>query len=444
MTLTPLEPWIAQKIGQEERPLELEALRTYQLDRLNETLGRIQTRSRFYSRLLGSSGLRLSSLADLGSLPTTSAEDLRSAPLDFLCVGQDEVERIVTLPTSGTTGPSKRVFFTAKDQELTTDFFHRGMSTMVGPGDRVLILLPGSLPGSVGALLKEGLARMDVEGIPHGPVSDTGHALDIIDKERVTALVGVPIQVLALVKRAQADRRPAPAALKTVLLSTDRMPRAAAQTIEQTWGCDVYDHYGATEMGLGGGVDCRERAGYHLREADLLFEIVHPATGQPVPEGETGEVVFSTLTREAMPLLRYRTGDISRILLEPCPCGTVLKRMAHVDERVDSRVTLPSGRTLSQGDFDEVLLPIDGLTDFKIRFTNDHDHASLVLLVRCDIAGSGPDRDQIIRSLAGLTTLATEMAEGRLSLELSDWEYGHAVNSGTAKRKIERLQEAAQ
>jgi phenylacetate-CoA ligase len=443
MTLTPLEPWIAQKIGQEGRPLELEALRAYQLAKLNETLGRIQTRSRFYGRLLGSNGLRLSSLADLGSLPTTSAEDLRSAPLDFLCAAQDEVERIVTLPTSGTTGASKRVFFTAKDQELTTDFFHRGMSTMVGPGDRVLILLPGSLPGSVGALLREGLARMDVEGIPHGPVSDAGHALDVIDKEGVTALVGVPIQVLALVKRAQADRRPASATLKTVLLTTDRMPRAIAQMIQRAWGCDVYDHYGATEMGLGGGVDCRERTGYHLREADLLFEIVHPATGQPVPDGESGEVVFSTLTREAMPLLRYRTGDISRFMREPCPCGTVLKRMAHVDERVDSRVTLPGGSTLSQGDFDEVLLPIDGLTDFKVLFGRDHDHANVVLRVRCDEAGSGPVKDEIMRSLAGLPALAAEMAQKRLSVELSDWEHGHVVNSGTAKRKIEYLQEAA-
>jgi phenylacetate-CoA ligase len=440
MTLTPLEPWIAQKIGLEGRPLDLEALRTYQLAKLNETLALVQERSRFYRRLLGSSGLRLSSLEDLGSLPTTSSEDIRRTPLDFLCVAQHEVERIVTLPTSGTTGLPKRVFFTAKDQELTTDFFHRGMSTMVGPGDRVLILLPGSLPGSVGALLKEGLARLDVEGIPHGPVADAWQALDVIDRERVTALVGVPIQVLALVKRAQADHRPAPASLKSVLLSTDRVPGAIAQMIEQAWGCDVYNHYGATEMGLGGGVDCRERSCYHLREADLLFEIVDLATGQPVPEGESGEVAFSTLTREAMPLLRYRTGDISRIVVEPCPCGTRLKRMAHVDERVSGRITLPSGRTLSQGDFDEVLLPIDGLSDFKVLFARNHDHARVVIRIRRGEAGSGPDTDEIMRSLTGIPALAAEMAEGRLSLEVSDWENGDTVNTGTAKRKIEHLQ----
>jgi phenylacetate-CoA ligase len=144
-----------------------------------------------------------------------------------------------------------------------------------------------------------------------------------------------------------------------------------------------------------------------------------------------------------MPLLRYRTGDISRFMREPCPCGTVLKRMAHVDERVDSRVTLPGGSTLSQGDFDEVLLPIDGLTDFKVLFGRDHDHANVVLRVRCDEAGSGPVKDEIMRSLAGLPALAAEMAQKRLSVELSDWEHGHVVNSGTAKRKIEYLQEAA-
>ncbi len=443
VSLTPLEPWIAHKIGQSGGPLHRETLAAYQLTNLNRTLALAQTRSRFYGRLLGADDIRLARLDGLADLPFTTADELRAAPLDFLCVPQQEVERIVTLPTSGTTGTPKRIFFNARDQELTIDFFHRGMSTMVVPGDRVLILLPGSLPGSVGALLQEGLSRMQVEGIPHGPVRDLRHTLEVIEQQRVTALVGIPIQVLNLVKQAQADRRPTPSTLKTVLLTTDRMPRSAVQKIERTWGCDVYDHYGTTEMGLGGGVDCRERAGYHLREADLLFEIVDPATGRLMPDGEVGEVVFSTLTREAMPLLRYRTGDMGRFLPEPCPCGTTLKRMAHIDRRVSGVITLPGGRTLSQGDFDESLLPVDGLADFKVLFDHGPSGANIVIRVRALEGTAGPDRDEIRRGLDGIPALAAEMDEGRVSVTVSDWEKSGVVNSGTAKRTIEHLRETA-
>jgi phenylacetate-coenzyme A ligase PaaK-like adenylate-forming protein len=209
---TPLDGWIAAKIGAEGPHPEPEALRRYQLAKVNETIALAQSKSAHYRRVLGTREIRLTDLADLAGLPFTTAEDLRTAPLDFLCVGQQEVERIVTLPTSGTTGPPKRVFFTAEDQELTRDFFHHGMSTMVEAGDRVLILLPGSLPGSVGALLREGLARMHVEGIPHGPVTDVARTLAVMERERVTALVGIPVQVLGLARAAARAGRTATAA----------------------------------------------------------------------------------------------------------------------------------------------------------------------------------------------------------------------------------------
>ena len=99
-----------------------------------------------------------------------------------------------------------------------------------------------------------------------------------------------------------------------MLLSTDQAPAPLVAAIEQAWGCRVFDHYGTTETGLGGGVECEAHDGLHLREADLLFEVVEPATGRSLPDGEEGEIVFTTLTREAMPLIRYRTGDLGRLL----------------------------------------------------------------------------------------------------------------------------------
>jgi phenylacetate-CoA ligase len=458
--LTPLEPWITAKIGAQEGGLTRETLRSYQLERLNQTLSLAQSKSAFYRRHLGPAELCLGNVQDLTRLPLTTAEHLRAEPMAFLCVSPNEVDRIVTLPTSGTTGPPKRVFFTARDQELTRDFFHHGMSTLVGPGDRVLILLPGSLPGSVGDLLKDGLARLGAEGIPHGLVTDPARTLDVIEAEQVTALVGVPVQVLQLARTATAGYRRRYAGLESVLLSTDRIPHAVVEVIEETWGCSVYNHYGTTEMGLGGGVDCRALAGYHLREADLLFEIVDPATGQPLPDGESGEVVFTTLTREAMPLIRYRTGDAGRFLPEPCACGTVLRSMAHIDDRPAAGLTLPGGDVLRQRDLDEVLFPLEGLLDFRAALVrgqdSGQDRATLILRVKCVESepggGSGrgggssgatptPDRDEILRALREVVALSSPVARERISIDIRDWDAGAEIVLGTGKRKIEQMEE---
>jgi len=439
--LTPLEPWISTKIGAEGPQINLEALQTFQLEKLNETLALAQSRSSFYRGLLGTDKLRLSSLEDLSALPFTTAEQLRAAPFDFLCVKQDDVDRIVTLPTSGTTGAPKRIFFTAEDQELTRDFFHWGMSTLVNPGDRVLILLPGRLPGSVGALLEEGLARMGVLGIPHGPVTDPAQTLCTMARERATALVGIPVQVLVLAKTwAMLNPRPE-FRLSSVLLSTDCVPDSVVRTIEETWGCTVFNHYGTTEMGLGGGVDCRARTGYHLREADMLFEVVDPVTGEPVPDGTPGEVVFTTLTRQAMPLVRYRTGDVSRFLPGPCSCGTRLKRLAHVDQRVQGNILLPKGEILRQKDFDEALLGLDGVADFRVSVSTNEAKWTLAVRVRPLDGAVAPDPGVLAEAVWAMPVIREQGGQMEVHVEVDKIDTGVETNAGTGKRRIIFIQE---
>ncbi len=142
MDLTPLEPWIAHKIGA-TGALTRDALTAYQLAALNETLAWVRARSPFYRERLADAPPTLAALEDLPALPFTTADDIQTEPLRFVCVSQSEISRVVTLDTSGTTGHSKRLYFTADDQALTVDFFQAGMSTFTRPGDRVLILLRG-------------------------------------------------------------------------------------------------------------------------------------------------------------------------------------------------------------------------------------------------------------------------------------------------------------
>jgi phenylacetate-CoA ligase len=379
MKITPLEPWITNKIGHA-------GLAEYQLGKLRETLRLAREHSRFYRQQLDDAPIDLASLDDLTRLPYTTAADLRADPLSFVCVSQDDIQRVVTLDaanfplatltTSGTTGQPKRLYFTRDDQELTIDFFRAGMSTFTAPGDRVLILLPGETPGSVGDLLATALIRLGAAPIKHGPVRDAASTLDVIRRERISVLVGVPTHVLSLARCPGQSRLQ----LKSVLLTTDHVSHAIKRVVEERFDCQVYNHYGMTEMGLGGGVDCAARRGYHLREADLLFEIVDPQTGEVLPAGDCGEVVFTTLTRRGMPLIRYRTGDVSRFIPGACPCGTSLKTLERITQRLSGRV--PCGpRYMTIADLDEALFAIDGVLNFTATLTQENGRVSLALEV---------------------------------------------------------------
>ncbi len=377
MKITPLDSWIHHKIAAGQSRLTRQEIEAYQLHKLNKTLALARSRSPFYRASLSGMPDELTNLDEYRQFPFTTPADIHHNPLQLVCVSQDKIQRVVTLLSSGTTGEPKRIYFTADDQELTIDFFGVGMSTFTTPGDRVLILLPGETPGSVGDLLRLGLERSGAKPIPYGPVRDPWNALETMHAKQADCLVGSPTQVLGLARRWQpAMRKP-----RNVLLSTDYVPEAIVKILEETWDCRVYNHYGTTEMGLGGGVECEAHRGYHLREADLFFEIIDPKSGDPVQDGEYGEVVFTTLTRRGMPLIRYRMDDRSRFIPGDCPCGTKLKTMEKVSGRFGGFKTVGSD-VLRLPDFDEALFPIPGLLNFTITVASNETKPTLIVEIQ--------------------------------------------------------------
>ncbi|MDR2132423.1 MAG: AMP-binding protein [Clostridiales Family XIII bacterium] len=340
MAGTVLDAWNARKIGLPEGALpRREDIERHQLAMLRHTLQMAKENSPFYAkRLAGIDAARdIASLEDMRKIPFTTESDLRESGLSMLCVPQSEVSRIVTLQTSGSAGNPKRIYFTEEDQELTIDFFHFGMRVMVDESDLALILLPCERPGSVGDLLRRGLARGGTDAIPYGPVSRSDAALDeavlaLIRERRVSALIGGPVEIARLA-RSGAANGVSGTSVRSVLLSTEYVSDENRRTIEKCWNCKVFEHYGTTESGLGGAMACHVREGYHPREADLLFEIIDPESGRALPDGVWGEVVFTTLTRRAMPFIRYRIGDVGRWLPAPCGCGSALKRLDRIGDR---------------------------------------------------------------------------------------------------------------
>ncbi|MDR2156636.1 MAG: AMP-binding protein [Clostridiales Family XIII bacterium] len=338
-----IDHWISKKIGLARgEALTRVALSSYQLARLRETVAYAKANSAFYKETLAHVDpcADIRDLSDLARLPLMDASALIAEGARMVCVPSSRVSRIVTLETGGSTGRPKRVYFTEDDQELMIDYIHHGLRVMAGAGDVFLILMPCGRPGSVGMLVRIGLERMGVNVISFGILPVDGsrdeEALTLMRERGVTSMLATAGTAARLAQKS-AGNAAIKGRMRTALLSADYVPDEARALIESAWDCEVYEHYGMTEMGLGGAMACETRIGYHPREADLLFEITDPQTGAVLPDGTFGEVVFTTLTRRAMPLVRYRTGDFSRWLPDPCPCGSILRRLDKVGSRKDAK-----------------------------------------------------------------------------------------------------------
>lgn len=429
MTITPLDSRIAAAAGTTRA--ERGAIEAYQLERLRETVSRAKRAGRFYRRHLADFDPdSLGSLEKLCTLPFTLPEDVAGAPYDFLCVSPRDVQRIVTVTTSGTTGRPKRVFFTPGDQERTVDFFHYGMSTFTSPDDTVMICMPGKTPGSVGDLLAQGLFRLGCRVVPYGPISDYGDAIAALRRENVTVLVAIPCQALSLARRmiAQGVRH----RLHSVLLSADYIPAPAAAIVEKAWGASLYPHFGMTETGYGGAVACRAGAGMHIREADLIFEIVDPESLKPLEDGAAGELVITTLTREAMPLIRYRTGDLARLTSEKCPCGSIVRRLERVYGRIQSAVPLRGGGLVSPHALDDALWADESVLAWSARLESTPEAETLVVTVEAEPYIEARLHEAVCRTIAAPPgdTLKVVVERGKADF----------FTTGTLKRTIATCQ----
>ena len=385
MKQNPMVEWIFKKTGGEN-------IKEYQLKKLRETLRLVSDNSPFYQKLYcGINVDSIKSFEDFKTLPFVTARDVSVYGPQMLCVPQNEIERIVTLQSSGTAGEPKRVYFTAADQELTIDFFNIGMRCMIDEKDNFMILLPFNTPGSVGDLLRLGLERIGCGIFPYGLIEDYKHAGEFICYNNITSLVGSPVQVLKLAELTK--KHGFNINLCSILLTTDYVPDAIAQRLAAMWKCRVFEHYGMTEMYFGGGVYCDRLAGYHMREADLYFEIVSDK-GEVLPEGEYGEVVFTTLTRTGMPFVRYRTGDWGRFKKERCGCSAELQLMEKIQRRVDGIIPI-GGQDFFISDFDEMFFSSDKVVDYKMEVTNEG--LNIKIITANDIFESNMSQERLMK-----------------------------------------------
>ena len=324
--------------------LNEEAIRLVQLKKLNGLLRREHERGGFYAGLPE----RLHSLDELASLPFTTDEDLAHHAAGMLLVSQSEIQRVLSDATSGTTGATKRVFYTKADCEHTVGLFMAGLGELVYPGSVTMICMPFSGAYGLGELLAEAITRLGAKPLKLGADKSYGELRAVIEAERPDTFVGMPVQLLSIL------RYNGRGSLRRALVSADACPASVMRACESILGSRLFPHYGSREMALGGAISCSAHEGMHLRENHVIAEIVDDA-GKPLPKGETGELVITTIGMEAMPLIRYRTGDYTRILPEPCPCGSPVLRLDTLRRRDSRMLTL-----------DDTLFGSSGLLDYRV------------------------------------------------------------------------------
>lgn len=339
----------------------------YKLWQLKKTVRRERTKSPFYRRLFEKAGVTeddLHSLADIAKLPFTFPADLAGTSYSLLCTSQGEVEKPVTFYSSGSTGTKKRIFFSMADIQKILDFLPRGMNTVIGRDEaRVLVFLQNSQGRGIGSILAQSLNAFGMQGWTADLQDSTDDILCATVEHKINVWFGDAITIYRATRvlEKQADLRSL--GMQCIFITMSNIPQSMIDYLHSAWGCRVSTHYGLTESGWGLAVDCDVCPGYHYDELDHIVEVVDPETGGPVPEGREGEVVLTNISRDCMPLIRYRTGDIAT--LTKSVCGSHLMTLGHIRRRKEG-ATEYNGHYIYPALFDEVLFSTDGLLDYRI------------------------------------------------------------------------------
>lgn len=350
--------------NEEFETLPREALEALQRKRLRDLVDRVYSTVPFYRRKLDEAGFRpgaVRSLDDLASLPFTSKDDLRETyPFGLFAVPMERVVRIHA--SSGTTGKPTVVGYTRRDIDTWAELMARTLSCGgTNRGDVVHNAYGyGLFTGGLGA--HYGAERIGAAVIPVSG-GNTKRQILLMRDFGSTILLCTPSYALNLAEvMAEEGVDPDTLRLRCGLFGAEPWTESMRREIERKLKISALDIYGLSEV-IGPGVasECIEdKHGLHIFEDHFLPEIIDPATGKVLPYGESGELVFTTVTKEAFPVLRYRTRDISRLSLEPCPCGRTLVRMERISGRTDDMLII-RGVNVFPSQIESVLMTMDGV-----------------------------------------------------------------------------------
>ena len=335
----------------------LEELKEHQLKGLQWTVTHAYNGSSFYKKRLDESGVApadIATLDDIRSLPFTTADDLRAGyPLPLLSVDESAVVRIHA--SSGTTGKKKVLAYTQKDIDDWLHIFARCYEMAgVTENDRVQIAVGYGI-WTAGFGFQLGCEKLGAMAIPVGPGNLDMQCQFLVDLQS-TVICCTASMALLMAEEVNRRNLKDKIALKKIIYGSERSSLAMRQRIKELMGLDdMFDITGMTELyGPGTGLDCPRHEGIHYWADNYILEILDPDTLEPVPPGEIGEMVVTTLCKEAAPLIRYRTRDLTRLIDHPCSCGNLLPMHDRILGRSDDMI-IYRAVNIYPGQIDEVL-----------------------------------------------------------------------------------------
>lgn len=335
-----------------------------QLERLKYTVRYCYDRVPFYKKKLDDAGVtpdQIKTLDDIRRIPPTTKADLRdNYPFGLFAVPMKDIVRIHA--SSGTTGKPTVVGYTKHDLDLWSDCMARLCAAAGATADDIVQISfgYGMFTGALG--LHYGLEKLGCAVVPNSS-GNTEKALMFMRDFKTTALVATPSYALYMGETAKSLEYPmSDYHLRLGLFGSEGCTPEMRTQIENVWGLFATDNYGMSElMGPGVSGECEERCGLHINEDYFLPEIVNPDTLETLGEGETGELLITTLTKEGIPLLRYRTRDITRIVYDPCKCGRTFARMDKIKGRSDDMLKI-RGVNVFPSQIESVLIGMENVS----------------------------------------------------------------------------------
>ena len=357
------------------------SMKTKQFTKFQALLARVMEQSPFYQRKFQSTGFDpagVQTIGDIASVPFTTKEELREAyPLDVQAVPDEDVVRIHS--SSGTTGKPIIIPYTKGDVDVWADMMCRCMQVAgLTARDRVQIT-PGYGLWTAGIGFQAGAEKLGAMAIPMGP-GNTEKQLQMMIDLQATALTATSSYALLLAEEIHKRGLKDQIKLKKAILGSERWGEKMRTRISTELGVDLYDIYGLTEIyGPGISISCDCDNGLHYWDDYLYFEIIDPLTGENVADGEYGELVITTLTKEGAPLIRYRTRDITRLLPGECACGLSYPRHDLILGRTDDMVKV-KGVNIYPGQIEDVLKQIAGVSsEYQVVIGREEGKDSMLL-----------------------------------------------------------------
>ena len=395
-----------------------EELEQLQFERLQSTLNRVYRNVAFYKSAFDSHRVNLERLKDLRALrelPFTTKEDLRkSYPYDMFAVPLRDIVRIHT--TSGATSKPIVVGYTQNDLRMWRECAARLLTAAgVTQHDVVQIALHYSLFAE-GFGFHQGAERVGASVIPASLATGVAKQIVIMKDFKTTVLVSTPSHALNIaLSLDEAKVRLERLSLRLGLFGGERWSEPLRRQLEEKLRITTIDTYGPTEV-LGPGVagECHLRHGLHINEDYFIVEVIDPKTLTPVSDGQEGELVLTTITKEGFPLIRYRTGDITRLHPEPCPCGRTFLRMAPVSGRTDDLIVV-RGVGFFPSQIEEILTEFDGVSPY-FQIILDQEGGVDTVQIRVEISGNIPSLDEV-KAFEALRLQMTQRIKAALDVE---------------------------